>query len=137
MDTWFLAGTILSVLFVTYLYRQSKRYRLPPGPRGLPIVGNFFDIPSHCEWEAYDRWSKQYGMCSHNVLGSRLTPVVGSDVIHLRLFGTDIIVLNSAKATKDLLEKRSAIYSDRYALSLSVLMSEAGCWLGRLLESLC
>lgn len=36
-----------------------------------------------------------------------------SDVLHLNLLGTDHIILNSSEAISDLLDKRSAIYSDR------------------------
>ena len=35
------------------------------------------------------------------------------DVLSLHVFGQVIIVLNSFKATKDLLEKRGEVYSDR------------------------
>jgi hypothetical protein len=35
------------------------------------------------------------------------------DVLSFHVFGQVIIVLNSVKATKDLLEKRGEIYSDR------------------------
>ena len=35
------------------------------------------------------------------------------DVLSFHVFGQVIIVLNSAKATKDLLEKRGEVYSDR------------------------
>lgn len=37
-----------------------------------------------------------------------------SDIIYFHLFGTPVVVLNSAVATYDLLEKRSAIYSQRW-----------------------
>jgi len=36
-----------------------------------------------------------------------------SDIISINQFGRTIIILNSAQAIGDLLEKRSAIYSDR------------------------
>lgn len=36
-----------------------------------------------------------------------------SDVLYLNLLGTDHVILNSNKAISDLLDKRSAIYSDR------------------------
>jgi len=36
-----------------------------------------------------------------------------SDVLHLRFLGSDHVVLNSSEAISDLLDKRSAIYSDR------------------------
>ena len=39
---------------------------------------------------------------------------LGSDILHLKLFGTHLVVLNSEKTSNDLLNKRSSIYSDRY-----------------------
>lgn len=36
-----------------------------------------------------------------------------SDVVYLNLFGADHVILNSNEAISDLLDKRSAIYSDR------------------------
>jgi hypothetical protein len=38
-----------------------------------------------------------------------------SDIIHLNVAGTSVIVLSSLEAAVNLLEKRSAIYSDRQA----------------------
>lgn len=35
------------------------------------------------------------------------------DVIHLSALGQSIIILNSARSIYDLLERRSALYSDR------------------------
>lgn len=42
--------------------------------------------------------------------------VQGSDVIHLNVLGTSIIVLNSVDACVDLLDKRGASYSCRYVI---------------------
>ncbi len=42
-----------------------------------------------------------------------------SDIIHLNLAGTPVIVVNSAQAAHDLFEKRSSLYSDRYVLRVS------------------
>ncbi|GJE84150.1 cytochrome P450 [Phanerochaete sordida] len=78
-------------------YLRRRRYRLPPGPKGLPVLGNKYDIPEKYEWLAYERWGREFG----------------SDVIYLNFVGTPVIVLNSMQAINDLLEKRSAIYSDR------------------------
>ena len=41
-----------------------------------------------------------------------------SDVIYLDLMGIPFVILNTPKATKEIFEKRSALYSDRYAKSL-------------------
>jgi len=41
------------------------------------------------------------------------------DVLSFHVFGQVIIVLNSVKVTKDLLEKRGQIYSDRPVIPFS------------------
>lgn len=52
-------------VFVFTLILQTKRRRnklpLPPGPRGLPIVGNAFDIPLVRMPQTYFEWTKKYG----------------------------------------------------------------------------
>ncbi|KAJ7111231.1 cytochrome P450 [Mycena epipterygia] len=102
-------GPILcaSFLFAATLYglysrKTRNKLPLPPGPKKLPVVGNLFDVPATFQWETYMRWSKEYQ----------------SDIIHLNLAGTSVIVLSSLEATEALLEKRSSIYSDRSALTM-------------------
>ena len=46
-------------------------------------------------------------------------PSVGS-IIHLQVLGTHTIILNSAQATSDLMDKRAAIYSNRPRMPMSV-----------------
>ena len=43
------------------------------------------------------------------------------DVVHIKIFGQPVVILNSLQASRDLLDKRSSIYSDRPRF---VLLSE-------------
>jgi hypothetical protein len=41
--------------------RNPRRLPLPPGPKGLPLLGNIFQFPQAVPWEGYDRLCKEYG----------------------------------------------------------------------------
>jgi len=73
-------------------------------------------MPTRHEWSAYAQWSRQYN----------------SDLIHLKLPLSNLIVINTLKAASDLLDKRSAIYSDRPRLPM---MNELMGWDGFLVLS--
>ncbi|KAF8883964.1 cytochrome P450 [Infundibulicybe gibba] len=101
----------LGVVFVIRLFRayarnkerNPKRLPLPPGPKGLPIIGNLLDTPTHKSWVEFGEWSKTHG-----------------DIMHLNILGQSIIILCSTRRTTDLLEKRSSIYSDRPRMPMLV-----------------
>ncbi|PPQ77934.1 hypothetical protein CVT25_015409 [Psilocybe cyanescens] len=82
------------------LYRIMKWYRLrelmPPGPLGLPLIGNKYQLPAIKPWKKFAEWNKEYGPVTSIFLGS-----------------TPVIVLGTAQPAWDLLEKRSDIYSSR------------------------
>ncbi|KAJ7477078.1 cytochrome P450 [Mycena galericulata] len=84
------------LLLLKRLLSPQQVRSLPPGPRGLPLVGNVLDMPSEQEWVTFSKWADTWGdICSVTVLGQPL------------------IIIGSAKVAVDLLDKRSAIYSDR------------------------
>lgn len=45
--------------------------------------------------------------------------MLGSKIIYIEVFGQPIVVLNSAQAGTDLLDKRSSIYSSRLFIYLT------------------
>jgi hypothetical protein len=49
---------------------------------------------------------------------------LGSDIVHAELFGTHLVALNSEKVARDLLEKRSSIYSDRFVGQYIVILPD-------------
>ncbi|QRV84098.1 cytochrome P450 family protein [Ceratobasidium sp. AG-Ba] len=91
---------VLAALYVLYTLKQRQRRSspLPPSPKGsYPLVGHAFVLPTGDEHLTYAKWSKE----------------LNSDIISLEAFGRSIVVLNSVQAATELLEGRSAIYSDR------------------------
>jgi hypothetical protein len=110
------AIAILAVVLLDRWRRKNiARLPYPPGPKGLPIIGNLWDIPSENECVTYAKWSREYSMFSFSssyIFSMCYTPP-DSSVIHLNLTGTHLMIVNSADAAYELLEKRSAIYSDR------------------------
>ncbi|TFK43282.1 cytochrome P450 [Crucibulum laeve] len=88
-------------LFVVWRLSRSKfPAPLPPGPRGFPLIGNVFDMPSEQEWLTFTRWGQTWDICSVTILGQTL------------------VILNSAKMAFDMLDKKSALYSDRPVLQM-------------------
>ncbi|PPQ69731.1 hypothetical protein CVT24_001317 [Panaeolus cyanescens] len=97
------------VILLLRSYTKKKRSAYPPGPKGLPFIGNVLDMPRSWPCKTFSEWSKTYG-----------------DIIYLNMIGKPMIIINSKKAAKDLLDKRSNIYSDRpklNSLGASVMLS--------------
>ena len=103
-----------SSLAAFFAIRGHKRKQLPypPGPPPLPLIGNLLDIPKEFSWLSYAQLSKKHGM-TYFVVNGLLTEAVTGDILSFHVFGKVIVVLNSLKANKDLLERRGDIYSDR------------------------
>ncbi|KAJ8090312.1 hypothetical protein PM082_018908 [Marasmius tenuissimus] len=99
----FVSSSVLAFVFGYYLSQRllgrgnHRRLSLPPGPKGLPILGNLLDVPTTFPGHNFEKMGKE----------------LGSDILYLNVAGTKIVVLNSHEACWDLLEKRSAIYSSR------------------------
>ena len=104
-------GSILLTL-VQRLRRWSS-FPLPPGPLGLPVIGNALNVPTDGP-AGFRDLSSRYGLCPScpECILSKLTALPG-DVMHLDVIGQPVIVLGSHEAASDLLEKRSSNYSDR------------------------
>ncbi|EMD39781.1 hypothetical protein CERSUDRAFT_112052 [Gelatoporia subvermispora B] len=95
------------LLWRKYKVSQSsyRNLSLPPGPKPWPLIGNALDVPSLYPWHTFAQWGQKYG-----------------DVVHIHVLGQSIIILNSAEAASDLMEKRSANYSDRLQTEMMKLM---------------
>ncbi|KDR81197.1 hypothetical protein GALMADRAFT_116228 [Galerina marginata CBS 339.88] len=77
------------------LFSKNTKGSLPPGPRGLPLLGNIFQIPKF-QWLKYTEWQKEFG-----------------PIFSLNFAGNPVIVLNTHEVATELLDRRSATYSSR------------------------
>ena len=93
-------------------YQRRRGLPYPPGPRPLPLIGNLFDIRKEFSWLSYTELSKKHGMI-YFAPKKLLIKYMTGNVLSFRVFGNVVVVLNSTKAAKDLLESRGDIYSDR------------------------
>ncbi|KAI0770763.1 CyP450 monooxygenase [Irpex lacteus] len=102
---------LVVIVHLVYKRRWLNRLRgckLPPGPRRLPIVGNLFDLPNTEQpWTVYNEWADVYG-----------------DMVFTQVMNTPMLLVSSTEVAFDLLDKRSAIYSDRIAS----VMNELTAW---------
>ncbi|KAK7036148.1 cytochrome P450 [Favolaschia claudopus] len=90
---------IFALALIGWRYRRkwTKRIpRLPPGPPGLPLVGNLFDAPTNRHWLKFAEMGQVWG-----------------DISSLTVLGQITIILNSVEAAEDILDARGANFSDR------------------------
>jgi hypothetical protein len=100
---------------------------LPPGPPGLPLLQNLFDIPTKRIWIAAMEWAKEYGSLLLNASLFCLMTAIG-DLIHLGALGQHLIFVTSYETAVDLMEKRSALYSDRVHTPMMGLQATSSKW---------
>ncbi|KAH7139807.1 cytochrome P450 [Dactylonectria estremocensis] len=78
--------------------KNADRLPLPPGPKGLPLVGNLNDLPEPGVLEAH-HWLK------HKELYGPISSVT--------VMGQTLVIVNDAELAFELLEKRSVKHSSR------------------------
>ncbi|GBE81550.1 Multifunctional cytochrome P450 monooxygenase af510 [Sparassis crispa] len=93
----FCVTAVLLVAAVVLVLRRPKRtVPLPPGPPADPLIGHLRKLPPIHHCEIFQKWAAEYG-----------------DMFYLNVLGQSLLVVSSFKIATDLLEGRSANYSDR------------------------
>ncbi|OBT82019.1 hypothetical protein VE02_09813 [Pseudogymnoascus sp. 03VT05] len=98
-----LAASLLYFIVVPNSLKDSRRKHLPPGPNGLPLIGNLLDLAdSDLVRGKLRKWERQFG-----------------EIFYTKIGGSDYIWLSSPKTVKDLMDKKSSIYSSRPPMPLA------------------
>ncbi|KAH6899259.1 cytochrome P450 98A3 [Coprinopsis sp. MPI-PUGE-AT-0042] len=94
-----MAISAFAISALVLLQRKSRRQRfpLPPGPKGLPFLGNILQMPRDKPWKVYNDWKGVYG-----------------GMIYLEALGQPLLILNTLEDCSELLERRGVNYSDRF-----------------------
>lgn len=106
-----IAGIVLSPAFIIYpslifllgtaivfILNSGRPKAFPPGPRGLPVLGNLLQVDRAFPFRTFSAWAKDYG--NDTPLG-------------IKKGTTTFVVLNSSRLVRELFDRRGAVYSDR------------------------
>jgi len=90
-----LVAAVLLLWHLFWNHRRQMRIALP-GPRGLPLVGNVFQIDSRRSHETLAKWSHVYG-----------------EAYRISIFGQPVIVLSSVEMIREALVVRGRDFAGR------------------------
>ncbi|KIO29656.1 hypothetical protein M407DRAFT_70208 [Tulasnella calospora MUT 4182] len=90
------ASSLVLLYFLRKYWNSATRPPFPPGPRGLPTIGNLADMPQERFALTYSKWGEKYG-----------------PVTWITVPGQTIVIVNTYDAMCELLDKRGVNYIDR------------------------
>ena len=110
-----LAALLCLVRLVLRSATQCKAQPLPPGPTGLPIIGNALQMPREHIERGLAKLAERYGTLRGIPFPgvSMLTLSLKGDLTYMEVLGIRMVIVNSQTVARDLLEKRGAKYSNR------------------------
>ncbi|KAG9048565.1 hypothetical protein FS837_012506 [Tulasnella sp. UAMH 9824] len=90
------ASGLVLLYFLRKYWNNAARPPYPPGPRGLPMIGNLADMPQEKFALTYSKWGDKYG-----------------PVTWITVPGQTIVIVNTYEAMCELLDNRGVNYIDR------------------------
>lgn len=110
LPTILLAVAILVVTKLWSNYQWHRKYKFPPGPKGVPFFGNMFQMPPYHQGPWAKKMAEKYG-----------------EMFTIKVADNNWVFLNSSRVVNDLLEKRSAIYSSRPPMPYASSLMSGNC----------
>ena len=52
---------VVALWLVKKVTEKKPLGRQIPGPKGWPIIGNLFDVPTEVEYKVFSQWRQKYG----------------------------------------------------------------------------
>ncbi|PWA53257.1 cytochrome P450 monooxygenase [Artemisia annua] len=105
-----LAAVILipTMIYLVQSLYIRLRYKLPPGPRPLPIVGNMYDLKP-IKFRCYAEWARTYGPIFSVYLDSKLN-----------------VIVNTSELAKEVLKENDQQLADRHRNRATMSFSRGG-----------
>jgi hypothetical protein len=126
MDSQALIPTLAVASLVTLAIILRGKGRDPvslPGPPRHWLLGNALSMPSAREWLTFTEWGRLYGMQPYDYqIEAPLLTVMLGPVVSLKIFGKRYIILNTLEKVNEIMEKQSAINSDRPHLEMAGIL---------------
>jgi hypothetical protein len=96
---------VLVLLVLRVLLASKKRY--PPGPTGLPVVGNIRDFVAGRWYETFTKWQKLYGAhyFNHMQYGSMVLTLYTGGIVFAPSLGQPAYIINSYPLAEEVLGK--------------------------------
>ena len=106
---------VLGALALALFYSFTKARRYPPGPPGIPVLGNLHKLPKKHRYKYFHDISKSLGLSSSQSfeLFDALTIQYIGNLIYFHNPFTSVLAITSYRSMQDLLTNRASKYSGR------------------------
>ena len=111
-----------TVAYSIVRYVRSPWRRLPPGPKGFPVIGNILQLRDK-QWTTFTELKRSFGVFSIICSAKFCAYQFSGDLMYLNAAGQPLMVINSQKVAADLLDRRAGKSSGRPPLIVADVLT--------------